>query len=126
LSPARTSLVTNHKEDCEYRYSSAYQQNAAHFHGETAEQTWAELNHLGPQTRQMNNGHRQDVIIDHEGDWNWKKTLRMCKSLLLVARIILQELAANILGFLALTLSHEIRIAADLVKAKKRLLCATE
>jgi hypothetical protein len=62
-----------------YLFSSAYIPGAGHKHGETAEMTWAEFNQLGPQTRQMNNGHRQDTIIDHFGDWNWKKTANMCK-----------------------------------------------
>ena len=70
--------VTNHKDNCNYLFSSAYIPNAGHFHGETAEQTWPELNQLGAQTRQMNNGHRQDTLIDHHGDWNFKKVANMC------------------------------------------------
>lgn len=57
-----------------YLFSSAYMKNAGHFHGETSEQAWPEINQLGGQTRQMNNGHRQDTLIDHHGDWNFKKT----------------------------------------------------
>jgi len=45
-----------------------------HFFGETAEHVWPELNQLGAQTRQMNNGHCQDTIIDHHSHWNWTKT----------------------------------------------------
>ncbi|KAJ7844019.1 hypothetical protein B0H14DRAFT_2248006, partial [Mycena olivaceomarginata] len=45
------------------------------FHGETAEQYWPEANQLGPHVRQMNNGHRQDTMINHHGDWNHKKTM---------------------------------------------------
>jgi len=69
--------VQNHKDNCTYRYSSAYTPNAGHFHGETAEHTWAELNQIGTQTCQMNNGHRQDTLIDHSGDWNFKKLANM-------------------------------------------------
>lgn len=61
-----------------YCFASAYIANAGHFHGETAEHYWAESNQLGAQTRQMNNGHRQDTLIDHHRDWNWKKTAIMC------------------------------------------------
>ncbi|KDR72437.1 hypothetical protein GALMADRAFT_51291, partial [Galerina marginata CBS 339.88] len=49
--------VQNHKDNCTYLYSSAYVRGAGHFHGETAEMPWVELNQLAPQTRQMNNGH---------------------------------------------------------------------
>lgn len=69
--------VHNHKDNCTYRFSCAYTENACHFQGETAEMTWVELNQLAPQTRQMNNGHRQDTIIDHHSHWNWMKTSNM-------------------------------------------------
>ena len=70
--------VQNHKDNCMYCFASAYIPNAGHFHGETAEHYWAESNQLGAQTRQMNNGHRQDTLIDHHSDWNWKKAAIMC------------------------------------------------
>ena len=69
--------VQNHKDNCTYLYSSAYVPGSGHFHGETAEMTWVELNQLAPQTRQMNNGHRHDTIIDHHSHWNWMKTSNM-------------------------------------------------
>ena len=71
--------VNNHKENCMYDYACSYVENAGHFHGETAEHEWAEINQVAPQTRQMNNGHRQDVLIDHHSDWNWKKVVNMGK-----------------------------------------------
>jgi hypothetical protein len=71
--------VQNHRDNCTYLFSSAYVESVGHFHGETAEQTWIELNQLAGQTRQMNNGHRQDTIIDHHSYWNWSKTAIMGK-----------------------------------------------
>ncbi|KIM36002.1 hypothetical protein M413DRAFT_20657 [Hebeloma cylindrosporum] len=73
--------VQNHKDNCTYLYSSAYVRGAGHFHGETTEMPWVELNQLAPQTRQMNNGHRQDTIIDHHSHWNWMKTSNMASTL---------------------------------------------
>ncbi|TFK35116.1 hypothetical protein BDQ12DRAFT_726248 [Crucibulum laeve] len=73
--------VLNHKDNCIYVHAAAYTPLAGHFHGETAEHYWAECNQLGPQTRQMNNGHRQDTLIDHHNDWNWKKTAIMSSTL---------------------------------------------
>lgn len=70
--------VRNHKDNCMYNYASSYVVNAGHFHGETAEHYWPECNQLGGQIRQMNNGHRQETLIDHHSDWNWKKTMNMC------------------------------------------------
>jgi hypothetical protein len=69
--------IQNHQDNCTYNFSCAYTEGACHFHGETAEMTWVELNQLAPQTRQMNNGHRQDTIIDHHSHWNWTKTSNM-------------------------------------------------
>lgn len=60
-----------------YRYSTNYMPSSGHFHGETAEYYWPELNQVGAFTRQMNNGHRHDTINDHHGDWNWKKITKM-------------------------------------------------
>lgn len=71
--------VRNHKDNCMYNFASSYIINAGHFHGETAEHYWPECNQLGGQIRQMNNGHRQETLIDHHSDWNWKKTMNMCK-----------------------------------------------
>lgn len=38
--------VHNHKEDCTYLYTCIYLICLAHFHGETAEHVWPELNAL--------------------------------------------------------------------------------
>ncbi|KAK7059995.1 CxC2 domain-containing protein, partial [Favolaschia claudopus] len=75
--------VQGHQDGCMYAYSTAYMLATAHFHGETAEQYWPELNQLGPQTRQMNGGHRQDTIIKHHSNWNYKK---MSKSINLLVQ----------------------------------------
>lgn len=66
--------IGNHKEDCNYVYNTAYMDGAAHFHGETAEQYWPHINKVGSHVQHMRNGHRQDTLNDHHGDWNWKKT----------------------------------------------------
>lgn len=66
--------VNDHLDRCMYLLSAAYQDCTGHFHGVGTEQYWSENNQMGPQTRQMNPGHRQDKIIAHHNDWNWKKT----------------------------------------------------
>ncbi|THU89240.1 hypothetical protein K435DRAFT_821464 [Dendrothele bispora CBS 962.96] len=43
----------------------------------TVEYYWVELNQVGGYTRQMNGGHREDTIIAHHHDWNWRKTVNM-------------------------------------------------
>ncbi|KAF4609687.1 hypothetical protein D9613_012047 [Agrocybe pediades] len=78
--------IHNHKENCMYLYSSTYTSNCGHFHGESAEFEWPEVNQLAPQARQMNNGSRQDVYNDLHGDWNHKKVVNM--PTLLLANLI--------------------------------------
>lgn len=71
--------VQGHQDSCTYLFGTAYMECVGHFHGETAEQYWPEANQLGPHVRQMNNGHRQDTMINHHGDWNHKKTMYICE-----------------------------------------------
>ncbi|KAJ7656586.1 hypothetical protein B0H17DRAFT_1213791 [Mycena rosella] len=56
--------VTGHKADCTYLFGTAYMDCVGHFHGETAEAYWPSANRIGGHARQMNNGHRQDTLID--------------------------------------------------------------
>ncbi|KAJ7051625.1 hypothetical protein C8F01DRAFT_1066754 [Mycena amicta] len=73
--------VQGHQESCTYLFGTAYMDCVGHFHGESAEQYWPEANQLGPHVRQMNHGHRQDTLINHHGDWNWKKTMALARTL---------------------------------------------
>lgn len=72
--------INDHLDKCMYLYSANYQECTGHFHGVGTEQYWSENNQMGPQTRQMNPGHRQDKIIGHHSDWNWKKTGKLGKN----------------------------------------------
>lgn len=71
--------INDHLDKCTYLYSAAYQDCTGHFHGVGTEQYWSENNQMGPQTRQMNPGHRHDKIISHHTDWNWKKVGKHCQ-----------------------------------------------
>ncbi|KAJ7857939.1 hypothetical protein B0H14DRAFT_3135672 [Mycena olivaceomarginata] len=73
--------VQGHQDSCNYLFGTAYMECVGHFHGETAEHYWPEANQLGPHVRQMNNGHRQDTLIIHHGDWNHKKTMKLAVTL---------------------------------------------
>lgn len=71
--------INNHIDKCMYLYGASYQECTGHFHGVGTEQYWSENNQMGPQTRQMNPGHRHDKIISYHGDWNWKKVGKHCE-----------------------------------------------
>ncbi|KAJ7457683.1 hypothetical protein FB451DRAFT_1183008, partial [Mycena latifolia] len=112
--------VQGHKLGCLYAYSTAYMLATTHFHGETAEHYWPELNQIGPQTRQMNGGHRQDTIINHHGDWNYKKmakaaTDRQVAVALLIDALLTGEVLfeQHLNQFLGLTASYARRIVDE-------------
>ena len=67
--------IKSHQADCMVIFGTPYQWCVAHFHGETAEYYWVELNQVGGYMQQMNDGHREDTIIAHHHDWNWQKTV---------------------------------------------------
>jgi hypothetical protein len=69
--------VQGHQDGCIYVYSTAYMKCTGHFHGETAEHYWPELNQIGPQVRQQNGGHRHDTVINNHNDWNHKKMTKI-------------------------------------------------
>ncbi|KAJ7495577.1 hypothetical protein FB451DRAFT_1164304 [Mycena latifolia] len=73
--------VQGHQESCTYLFGTAYMECIGHFHGESAEHYWPEANQLGPHVRQMNLGHRQDTMINHHGDWNYKKMMKIAVDL---------------------------------------------
>ncbi|KAL0571805.1 hypothetical protein V5O48_010152 [Marasmius crinis-equi] len=73
--------ILDHQSLCMYAFSAAYLMCMARFNGDSAEQLWASTNLLGPATRQMNLGHRQDVISSHFAYWNWMKIIEMAKHL---------------------------------------------
>ncbi|KAF9559482.1 hypothetical protein CPC08DRAFT_723823 [Agrocybe pediades] len=102
--------IHNHKEDCMYLYSCAYSECAGHLHGETCEFEWPEVNQLAPQTRQMNEGVRQDAYIDLHGDWNMKKVVNM-PTLLLASLVHARKIfSAKREHFITLTVLYAHRV----------------
>ncbi|KAJ7821593.1 hypothetical protein B0H14DRAFT_2599088 [Mycena olivaceomarginata] len=102
--------VTGHKSDCTYLFGTAYMDCVGHFHGETAKAYWPSANKIGGHTRQANNGHRQDMLVDNANDWNWKKIVNMHVSLyddLLSAKKLFLEKRKLFIG---LSLSHPANI----------------
>jgi hypothetical protein len=71
-----------------YRFCAAYLPLFGHFFGESIETIWVELNQLGAHVKQMNNGHRQDTIIDHHSHWNWKKTAGLSKYFVILSLML--------------------------------------
>ncbi|KAF9028094.1 hypothetical protein BDP27DRAFT_1167014, partial [Rhodocollybia butyracea] len=69
--------IEDHRRRCGCEYHPAYCPNYGHFHGETAEQPWVEINQLGASVLQMNSGHCMDYLSFHYSYWNWTKNSRI-------------------------------------------------
>ncbi|KAJ7789580.1 hypothetical protein B0H14DRAFT_2397373 [Mycena olivaceomarginata] len=105
--------IQGHQEDCMYKFATSYMMATGHFHGETAEHYWPELNQIGTQVTQMNGGRRQDVITLNHNDWNFKK---MAKSFaLLLAQLRKADVAfeKHHTNFLGLSATHASRIIRE-------------
>ncbi|KAE9406332.1 hypothetical protein BT96DRAFT_811095 [Gymnopus androsaceus JB14] len=75
--------MMKHREfDCREKYNVPYHWCNANTHGESIEQLWIEFNQVGGYTRQMNDVNREDTIIAHINDWNHKKFINSCESLI--------------------------------------------
>jgi len=74
--------IQNHVEECLVRYSLNYIDGSGRFDGENPESGWAEANNAGPSTRQMNYGHRHEVLTDLFSDSNRVKIANLRPSLL--------------------------------------------
>lgn len=70
--------IQGHKDNCMYRFSLNYMQCCRRTPGEMVETCWVEGNQTGASTREMNAGHRHDMLDDFHGDWNWRKVQKMC------------------------------------------------
>jgi len=66
-----------HQKDCFVKFSLNFIEGAGQQDGEILETLWAPLNKIAGSIRAMSKPARQEMIDDHMGDSNWKKTTRM-------------------------------------------------
>lgn len=69
--------VHGHKEECLYRFATTYIPGVGMVDGEILETLWSLLNRTSRSCRGMTTAHRAEVLDDHMGDSNWKKTINM-------------------------------------------------
>ncbi|KAI9059925.1 hypothetical protein FKP32DRAFT_1613943 [Trametes sanguinea] len=67
-------------------------------YGEGVESSWSSLNPIAMSTREMALATRHEVLNDHMGDWNWRKTIGfedfLRKSLLHASKMAIKQRAA--------------------------------
>ncbi|KAH9478866.1 hypothetical protein JR316_0009328 [Psilocybe cubensis] len=73
--------VHGHKTECLYNYASTYVPGVGIIDGEILEPLWSVLNDTSRSTRSATTAHRAEVLDDHMGDSNWKKTINMAATI---------------------------------------------
>jgi len=69
--------VKNHVEACQLLWAFNYIEHSGETCGELVETGWSEGNQVAGSTKEMNAGHRHDILDEYHGYWNWTKTHRL-------------------------------------------------
>ena len=65
--------INGHKEMCWTRYGFNYRPGVGRTDGEGIERRWAAVNDAATSTKEMRDGHRQDILDDVCNDLNYRK-----------------------------------------------------
>jgi hypothetical protein len=65
--------IKNHVEACQLLWAFNYIECSGETYGEKIESSWGEGNQAAGSTKEMNDGHRHDMLDDYNGYWNWCK-----------------------------------------------------
>ncbi|KAJ7052855.1 hypothetical protein C8F01DRAFT_1236176 [Mycena amicta] len=83
--------LPGHKGKCQKIFSLWFLSHVGNLSGEIVETGWAEHNLTGGSTREMNDGHRHDVIDGTSDHWNWNKLIHMPDTLTRLYRDAMSE-----------------------------------
>ena len=71
--------VKNHIEACQLLWAFNYLEYSGETCGELIETGWSEGNQVAGSTKEMNDGHRHDILDEYHSYWNWTKLHRLGK-----------------------------------------------
>ncbi|KAJ7747582.1 hypothetical protein B0H14DRAFT_3514007 [Mycena olivaceomarginata] len=91
--------VLSHKELCQIIHNLNWLLYVGMVTMEMIETGWAEQNLTAGSTREMNAGHRHDVIDGTSDHWNWKKTIKLPSALSRLYRVAKSEERARTASF---------------------------
>jgi hypothetical protein len=82
--------IKNHIEACQLLWAFNYLEHSGETCGELIETGWSEGNQAAGSTKEMNAGHRHDILDEYHGYWNWTKThkLGMSKKLVTFGKLL--------------------------------------
>jgi hypothetical protein len=69
--------IKNHIEACQLLWAFNYLGYSGETCGELIETGWSEGNQVAGSTKEMNDGHRHDMLDEYHGYWNWTKMHRL-------------------------------------------------
>jgi len=69
--------IKNHLEACQLLWAFNYLYGSGETCGEQIETAWSEGNQAAASTKEMNEGHRHDILDEYHGYWNWTKTHKL-------------------------------------------------
>jgi len=87
--------VHGHISECLHRFATTYIPYLGVIDGEILETLWAVINRMSRSTRGATIAHRTEVLDDHMGDSNWKKTINIGESLSLFLEFLTYSQAAT-------------------------------
>ena len=79
--------LATHKEDCFVKFSLNFIRGIGQQDGEICETLWAPLNKVAGSIRAMSKAHRQEMLDDLMRDSNWKKLLKIGRSMIIHKKI---------------------------------------
>ncbi|KAG6895762.1 hypothetical protein C0992_012803 [Termitomyces sp. T32_za158] len=94
-----------HVVGCRTSYSFNYGLGVGRTDGEAPERGWAEVDPLAASTKEMGPGSRRDTLDSHFGDYNWRKTIGMGRSLLRKFNVATTDMADHVIAHMELTAS---------------------
>lgn len=71
--------IKNHVQACQLLWAFNYLSGSGETYGEMIETSWSAGNKASGSTKEMNDGHRHDILDDFHTYWNWCKFHKLCR-----------------------------------------------
>lgn len=83
--------LVGHGASCQVPYNLALMDGVGMTHGEGVETVWSHSTSLATWSRENGPAARHQILDDHWGSWNWRKTVNLCMSALLPSHTLIVD-----------------------------------
>ncbi|KAJ6526481.1 hypothetical protein DFH09DRAFT_1095195 [Mycena vulgaris] len=111
--------IHNHIERCQMEWNLNWLSYVVFTIGEMIETGWAEHNLTAGSTKEMNDGHRHDVVDDTSNNWNWDKMIAIAASLVRLYRLAVAERRSRTANFEAVDSIQRNKVPEAVAKWEK-------